>query len=160
MKFGINFQLQTPKPLDADQWHEEDELKIYHEALELGLLEQNIATLRATYGARVSALITALRAYLPPDVHFAMPGGGYFVWLTCGEDVDTEALLPYARQVGVSYRPGQAFSAARIFPNALRLSFALYEIDALVQAAERLTRALTLYRTSSPSPSGRGFSEG
>ena len=34
MKFGINFQLQTPKPLDADQWHEEDELKIYHEALE------------------------------------------------------------------------------------------------------------------------------
>src|SRR2546429_4234502 len=34
MKFGINFQLQTPKPLDADQWHEDDELKIYHEALE------------------------------------------------------------------------------------------------------------------------------
>src|SRR6266480_5655098 len=34
MKFGINFQLQTPKPLDADQWHEHDELKIYHEALE------------------------------------------------------------------------------------------------------------------------------
>src|SRR5215813_9849332 len=34
MKFGINFQLQTPRPLDADQWHEHDELKIYHEALE------------------------------------------------------------------------------------------------------------------------------
>src|SRR5499426_2031843 len=34
MKFGINFQLQTPRPLDADQWHDEDELKIYHEALE------------------------------------------------------------------------------------------------------------------------------
>src|SRR5438552_292552 len=28
MKFGINFQLQTPKPLDAEQWHEHDELKI------------------------------------------------------------------------------------------------------------------------------------
>src|SRR5882672_7312406 len=34
MKFGINFQLQTPKPLDADQWHEHDELNTYHEALE------------------------------------------------------------------------------------------------------------------------------
>src|SRR5262249_1192569 len=34
MKFGINFQLQTPRPLDANQWHEHDELKIYHEALE------------------------------------------------------------------------------------------------------------------------------
>ena len=28
------FQLQTPRPIDADQWHEHDELKIYHEALE------------------------------------------------------------------------------------------------------------------------------
>jgi alkanesulfonate monooxygenase SsuD/methylene tetrahydromethanopterin reductase-like flavin-dependent oxidoreductase (luciferase family) len=34
MKFGIMFQLQTPRPIDADQWHEHDELKIYHEALE------------------------------------------------------------------------------------------------------------------------------
>ena len=28
------FRLQTPRPIDADQWHEHDELKIYHEALE------------------------------------------------------------------------------------------------------------------------------
>src|SRR2546426_558193 len=34
MKFGIMFQLQTPRPIDADQWHEHDELNIYHEALE------------------------------------------------------------------------------------------------------------------------------
>jgi 2-aminoadipate transaminase len=130
-----------------------------HAALELGLVEQNIATLRATYGARVSAFCMALRAHLPLDVRFAIPGGGYFVWLTCGEDVDTEALLPYAHQAGVSYRPGQAFSAARVFPHALRLSFALYEVDELMQAAKRLARALMLYRTSS-SPSGRGFRQG
>jgi alkanesulfonate monooxygenase SsuD/methylene tetrahydromethanopterin reductase-like flavin-dependent oxidoreductase (luciferase family) len=34
MKFALMFQLQTPRPLDADQWHEQDELNIYHEALE------------------------------------------------------------------------------------------------------------------------------
>ena len=126
-----------------------------HAVLELGLLEQNITTLRATYGARVTALVAALRAHLPSDVHFAIPDGGYFVWLTCGEDIDTEALLPCAHQMGVSYRPGQAFSATRVFPHALRLSFALYEVDALAQAAERLARALALYRTSSSS--GRGL---
>ena len=119
-----------------------------HAALELGLLEHNIAMLRTTYSARVTAFCTALRAHLPPDVRFAIPGGGYFVWLTCGEDIDTEALLPCARQMGVSYRPGQAFSAARLFPHALRLSFALYEVDVLVQAAQRLASALMLYRTS------------
>jgi len=34
MKFGLMFQLQTPRPLDADQWGTHDELNIYHEALE------------------------------------------------------------------------------------------------------------------------------
>ena len=34
MKFGMMFQLQTPRPIDAEQWHEHDELKIYHQALE------------------------------------------------------------------------------------------------------------------------------
>jgi len=34
MKFALMFQLQTPRPLDADQWHEHDELNTYHEALE------------------------------------------------------------------------------------------------------------------------------
>jgi alkanesulfonate monooxygenase SsuD/methylene tetrahydromethanopterin reductase-like flavin-dependent oxidoreductase (luciferase family) len=34
MKFGIFYQLQVPRPLDADQWHDEDEQQIYREALE------------------------------------------------------------------------------------------------------------------------------
>ncbi|MGH2364348.1 MAG: LLM class flavin-dependent oxidoreductase [Chloroflexota bacterium] len=34
MKFGITFQLQTPKPLDSDQWHEGDEQRTYDQALE------------------------------------------------------------------------------------------------------------------------------
>jgi DNA-binding transcriptional MocR family regulator len=33
-----------------------------------------------------------------------MPGGGYFFWLTFQEDINTEALLPFALQAGLSYR--------------------------------------------------------
>lgn len=119
---------------------------LVHATIELGLLAQNIATLRATYGARVQALASALRMYLARDIRFITPAGGYFFWLTCAPDVDTETLLPLAQQVGVSYRPGQAFSAARLFPQALRVSFALYEADELVQGAERLAKALAWYR--------------
>jgi 2-aminoadipate transaminase len=118
---------------------------LVHATLELGLLAQNIATLRATYGARVQTLVTALHTYLSRQVHFTTPGGGYFFWLQCQADVDTEALLPLAQQMGVSYRPGQAFSAARAFPQALRISFALYETDTLVQGIARLARALEMY---------------
>jgi DNA-binding transcriptional MocR family regulator len=127
---------------------------LVHATLELGLLEHNLTTLRATYGERVQALTTALRQHLPHDVRFAVPGGGYFVWLTCAEDVHTEALLPYAHQAGVSYRPGPAFSAAGAFPHAMRLSFALYEEDELAQGAERLAQALAQYRASALSSPG------
>jgi alkanesulfonate monooxygenase SsuD/methylene tetrahydromethanopterin reductase-like flavin-dependent oxidoreductase (luciferase family) len=34
MKFGLQFQLQTPRPYDADTWGPDDESKIIHEALE------------------------------------------------------------------------------------------------------------------------------
>ena len=34
MKFGLLFQLQTPRPLDSDQWHADDERKIIHQALD------------------------------------------------------------------------------------------------------------------------------
>jgi DNA-binding transcriptional MocR family regulator len=63
---------------------------LVHATLELGLLAQNIATLRATYGARVQALAAALRAHLPGQVCFITPAGGYFFWLQCQPDVDTE----------------------------------------------------------------------
>jgi 2-aminoadipate transaminase len=118
---------------------------LVHATLELGLLAQNIATLRATYSERVQALAAAIHTRLARQIHYRIPGGGYFFWLLCQPDVDTEALLPLAHQAGVSYRPGQAFSAARTFPQALRVSFALYETDVLVQGVERLARALEMY---------------
>jgi 2-aminoadipate transaminase len=114
--------------------------------IELGLLTQNIAALRATYGERVQGLVAAVQAHLAPHVRYSVPGGGYFLWLTCAPDVDTEALLPLAQQLGVSYRPGQAFSPARAFPQALRLSFALYELDELTQGIVRLATALERYQ--------------
>jgi alkanesulfonate monooxygenase SsuD/methylene tetrahydromethanopterin reductase-like flavin-dependent oxidoreductase (luciferase family) len=34
VKFGLQFQLQTPRPYDEDTWEPEDESKIFHQALE------------------------------------------------------------------------------------------------------------------------------
>src|ERR1700730_13735059 len=34
MKFGVQYQLNVLRPLDSDQWGEEDEHKIFQEALE------------------------------------------------------------------------------------------------------------------------------
>ena len=51
------------------------------------------------------------------------PDGGFFLWLTLPEEIDTEALFPLALAEGVAFIPGPAFSVNRRFSNALRLAF-------------------------------------
>ena len=110
-----------------------------HATLELGLLPENIANLRRVYGQRHDDVADILRAELGDAVEFTPPGGGYFYWLTLRDGVNTDVLLPAAREAGVSYRPGTAFSAAGGFTDALRISFSLYETDELAEGIRRLS---------------------
>ena len=114
---------------------------LVHAVLEQGMLEDNIAILRSTYGERVSAMSAAVRKHLGDAVDFTAPGGGYFFWLTFNDGTNTDALLPIAQEHGVNYRPGTAFSAQGAFTNAIRLAFALYEPDTLAEGVRRIAEA-------------------
>jgi len=113
-----------------------------HAALELGLLPENVAQLRRVYGQRHDDLADILRSQLGGAVAFTPPGGGYFYWLTLRHGIDTDALLPSAREAGVSYRPGTVFSSTGRFTDALRVSFSLYETDELAEGIRRLATAI------------------
>ena len=114
---------------------------LVHAVLEQGMLQDNIAILRSTYGERVSAMSAAVRKHLGDAVDFTAPGGGYFFWLTFNDGTNTDALLPIAQEHGVNYRPGTAFSASGAFTNAIRLAFALYEPDMLAEGVRRIAEA-------------------
>ena len=114
---------------------------LVHAVLEHGMLEDNIARLRRTYAERVVAMTAALQERLGESVEFTAPGGGYFFWLTFTDGTNTDTLLPAAQEHGVNYRPGTAFSASGAFTNAIRLAFALYEPDMLVEGIRRLAAA-------------------
>ena len=110
--------------------------------LKMGLLQENINTLRHVYGQRHEDVADLLRAELPDTVSFTPPGGGYFYWLNLNDDIDADALLPVAREIGVSYRPGTAFSPSGAFADALRISISLYETDELAEGIRRLAEAI------------------
>ena len=114
---------------------------LVHAVLEHGMLQDNIALLRRTYAQRVSAMTTALRDHLGDAVEFTAPGGGYFFWLTFTDGTNTDDLLPVAQEHGVNYRPGTAFSASNSFTNAIRLAFALYEPDSLIEGIRRIAQS-------------------
>ena len=114
---------------------------LVHAVLEQGMLQDNIAILRSTYGERVSAMSAAVRKHLGDAVDFTAPGGGYFFWLTFNDGTNTDVLLPIAQEHGVNYRPGTAFSAQGAFTNAIRLAFALYEPEMLAEGIRRIAQA-------------------
>ncbi len=113
-----------------------------HEMLETGMLPDHIDTLRQVYGQRHDDVADLLHSECSDSVEFTPPGGGYFYWLTLNNGVNTDALLASAREAGVSYRPGTAFSSSGGFTDALRVSISLYESDELADGLRRLAAAI------------------
>jgi DNA-binding transcriptional MocR family regulator len=94
--------------------------------------------LRAAYRERRDALAGALRETLPPGASFAVPRGGYFIWVTLPSRFDTDAILSRAAGHKVTYLPGSRVSLDGGNRHALRLSFALLKPPQLTEGARRL----------------------
>lgn len=110
-----------------------------------GGFEAALDGLRASYARRRDRLLDALDGHLP-EATWSEPDGGFFVWVTLPEDLDSAALLPVAVDEGVAYLPGAHFSPAKEESSSLRLAFSHAppdDIERGVAALARATRAAT-----------------
>jgi 2-aminoadipate transaminase len=82
-----------------------------------------IKQLREMYRERRDAMLHALTDHLPTECHWTKPTGGFFVWLTLPEGVDSKSMLPRAVTARVAYVPGTAFYADGFGTRCVRLSF-------------------------------------
>ena len=69
---------------------------------------------------------------------FTTPDGGYFIWVTLPERIDTTALLAQADAHHVAFIPGQRLCVDGRGRHCLRLAFSLMKPDQLNQGAQRL----------------------
>jgi 2-aminoadipate transaminase len=121
---------------------------IVYELCRSGGLAENIRMVRHSLRGRRDALVGALTERIP-EADFVVPGGGYFLWLTLADDVDTSQLLTAAKEEGVSFVPGPDFllEGGR---SSLRLSFASVPAERIPAGIDRLARALDRVRTATP----------
>ncbi|HWR48305.1 MAG TPA: PLP-dependent aminotransferase family protein [Pseudonocardiaceae bacterium] len=70
-----------------------------------------IKSYREVYRERRDAMLAALAQHMPPGCRWTHPAGGFYVWLTVPEGLDTKAMLPRAVTQRVAYVPGTAFYA-------------------------------------------------
>ena len=96
----------------------------------------------ASYRARCDALLAGLAATMPEGVTWTQPGGGFFMWLTLPDGVDSEDLRERAAQEGVAFVPGSRFCCCGGCERSLRLAFSFLSADELREGARRLSVAL------------------
>jgi DNA-binding transcriptional MocR family regulator len=89
-----------------------------------GSYDRHLRRVVRELGQRLTAAERAIAAHFPPGSRCVSPEGGYLMWVTLPEAIDTYALLPEARRAGVVYAPGQIFFAEESRSSALRLSLA------------------------------------
>ncbi|MFV0429776.1 MAG: PLP-dependent aminotransferase family protein [Arachnia sp.] len=92
---------------------------------------------RDMYRERRDALLEALDDNMPDGATWTRPVGGFFVWVTLPEGIDTQAMLPRAVSARVAYVPGGAFYADDQGARNARLSFCFPPPERIVTGVER-----------------------
>ncbi len=107
-----------------------------------GHLEKHLVTQQAEYLRRKQAMQASLEEQLGDIARWTDPEGGFFLWVTLSNGVDTQELFEVALAEGVAFIPGPAFSPAGRFHDALRLCFASTAPERTKEGILRLRRAI------------------
>ena len=97
---------------------------------------------RVLYAERCAAMLAALTEHLPGGVSWTVPDGGFFIWVTLPEGVDTYPLLYEAIDAGVVFIPGAAFTPSDEPSNKLRLAFSAVSTEDIAEGVRRLAPIL------------------
>ncbi len=97
-----------------------------------------INTFRGIYRERRDAMLAALAEYLP-QLSWTVPNGGFYVWVTLPDHMDSKAMLPRAVKELVAYTPGTAFYADGSGRNNIRLSFCYPTPEFIREGIRRLS---------------------
>ena len=111
---------------------------VVRHAIELGLQQELLAKLRATYRRRVETMDAALHEHLAGLATWKRPDGGYFFWLELEKGADASALRKLAADYRTGFQAGEVFSCRHGLNNCLRLSFAHYGEEDIREGIARL----------------------
>jgi 2-aminoadipate transaminase len=122
--------------------------RVIFEACRRGVLDRQIPRLRAHYQHKRDVMIAALRRKLGTQASWIDPRGGFFIWATLPEAIDSNAMIPRAVEHGVIYVAGEAFFVDGSGRNVVRLSFSAPTPERIDEGVARLARAVRAELTS------------
>jgi 2-aminoadipate transaminase len=100
--------------------------------------DAHLSKLRALYGARLDAMLTAVARSLPRGSTWTEPEGGLFVWAKLPTGFDAQDLLQHAMLERVAFVPGAPFYPRDPERSTLRLNFSNRPPELIAEGIARL----------------------
>ncbi|XP_037906808.1 uncharacterized protein YER152C isoform X3 [Hermetia illucens] len=112
-------------------------------SLQLGLAQEHITYMSTKYKERMLSVCAVLHSKLPLNCTFMEPAGGYFIWIELPKHLDAVEFNEFCvEKYKVYVIPGERFSVHGRFRNCFRISIAFHTKEVLVDAIEKLCKAL------------------
>jgi len=92
---------------------------------------------RDMYRERRDTMLHALAEEMPDGASWTRPAGGFFVWVTLPEGLDSQAMLPRGVNARVAFVPGGAFYADGQGARNVRLSYCFPPADRIRIGVQR-----------------------
>ncbi|MED4039931.1 PLP-dependent aminotransferase family protein [Niallia taxi] len=124
--------------------------EVAYNVLEQLDIESHINNLSTMYKTRKEAMVAAIKEHFGDEVSFVSPEGGFFLWVTFPQGVNTSAFVDDAMTAGVSYLDGRHFFLEEEGYNTMRLCFTYCNEEKIKEAIKRLAEIYYQHLRSLP----------
>ncbi|WP_040283830.1 PLP-dependent aminotransferase family protein [Tessaracoccus massiliensis] len=101
-----------------------------------------VVVFRDMYRGRRDAMLDSLAEEMPAGTSWTHPAGGFFVWVTLPEGLDSQAMLPRGVDARVAFVPGNAFYADGQGARNVRLSFCFPTAERIRDGVQRFAEVV------------------
>ena len=91
--------------------------------LRKGKLNPYLKSLRPIYARRAQLMLNALATHMPLSVTWTRPRGGFYVWVTLPESMNSSLVFEKSLEKGAAFVIGSAFDPQGVRNNSFRLAF-------------------------------------
>jgi len=113
-----------------------------NEFLASGKLYEYIEKMRIEYKRKAKTMVEALNKYMPTEVTWVNPRGGFYIWLTLPEEVDASEVHKEAVNGGAVIISGKTFDPAGIRNNCIRLAYSNTPEETIPKGIEIVAKAI------------------
>ncbi len=105
--------------------------------------DNHLRKLRKIMQQRQSLFIELIQRYLPQNLTYNVPEGGYFIWVKLPNETDSKSIYQALLQQQITVAYGKLFSSDTKFKNYLRLNTSMPVDGALENAIKKIGELLT-----------------